>query len=65
VPVGAVWLTEKILPYNPPGTEEYERMYRFCHHSIKKIIPSFSHNHPAQVIGTGGTAGNGHHLSRY
>ena len=31
-------------------------MYHFCHNCIKKTIPSFSHNHPPQVIGTGGTA---------
>ncbi len=56
VPLGAVWLTEKFSPHNSPGAEEYEGMYRFCHNSIKKTIPSFSFNPPPQVIGTGGTA---------
>ena len=44
------------MPHNPPGAEEYEAMYHFCHNSIYKTIPSFSHHHPPQVIGTGGTA---------
>ena len=56
IPVGAVWLTEKFLPHDPPKKEKYEEMYQFGYDSIKKILSSYSYSPLRHIIGTGGTA---------